>query len=259
MTEGEESESKSSTSAWNTLFVVAFWVCVAGWIGYVFVSPYRKLEKQELPATGKPKRAVSAALEAWLSGATSEARIEPRGGNNLEVYVSKDSFESVRYPDRGDFTDDVGAAWCENTGRDSHWVLPSVKIRDIRSGDTLGSYSCVFSGVFSKGRISPSAVDTSNLRMSLVPGWSVQTLTGPIKNNSNRYTLKRLTLEITVEDCSAQPCHVVDTSTTTLRLAIPPGQTRNVDESVAFSAPLVDRPQGSLRWHDGILFAGGGS
>jgi hypothetical protein len=37
----------------------------------------------------------------------------------------------------------AGKAWCDNTGEDSHFSLPSVEIRDIKTCDELASYSCV--------------------------------------------------------------------------------------------------------------------
>ena len=69
---------------------------------------------------------------------------EVRGGNNLEIYLPKTTFESVPYPDRGDFVKAIGQAWCQNTydTGDGWLFLPSVKLRDIRTGEQLASYNC---------------------------------------------------------------------------------------------------------------------
>lgn len=75
--------------------------------------------------------------------ASAALRIEPRGGNNLVIYLRKTDFETVPYPDRAEFVTAVGKAWCNNTGEDSHWLLPSVYISDIRTGNELATYDCV--------------------------------------------------------------------------------------------------------------------
>ena len=79
--------------------------------------------------------------------ASAVLRIEPRGGKNLVIYLRKSDFETVLYPDRKEFVRAVGKAWCDNTGEDSHWLLPSVYIGDIRTGEELARYSCVFDSV----------------------------------------------------------------------------------------------------------------
>jgi hypothetical protein len=73
-----------------------------------------------------------------------EVRIEPHGGNNVEVYLSEATFESVPYPDRREFVKAVGQSWCNDLGgtEASDLFLASVKIRDIRTGDLLASYNC---------------------------------------------------------------------------------------------------------------------
>ncbi len=127
------------------------------WLAYVFYAPYRPLEFQELLAAKKPQSAAGRALlkelpdlGEWPTPADPDpdpiwknVRLEPRGGSNLEIYLPTDEFESVPYPDRDGFVARVGRAWCENTGPSSHIFLPSVKFRDIRTGDHLASYHCI--------------------------------------------------------------------------------------------------------------------
>jgi CheY-like chemotaxis protein len=92
-------------------------------------------------------RKDSAASKDNLSPTSAMLRMEPRGGNNLYIYLRKSDFETVLYPDRKEFVKAVGKAWCDNTGEDSHWLLPSVYIGDIQTGEELASYSCVFDSV----------------------------------------------------------------------------------------------------------------
>jgi hypothetical protein len=100
--------------------------------------------------TSDPLAVLTPKQEKPAASAMSESavlRIEPRGGNNLYIYLRKSDFEIVLYPDRKEFASAVGKAWCDNTGEDSHWLLPSVYIGDIRTGEELASYSCVFDSV----------------------------------------------------------------------------------------------------------------
>jgi len=159
---------------------------VLAWVAFVFYSPFQKLTEGENSALQKARRAAAAVLDqrivqpklnkdisernfkalnsddAKLMEATNNIvlfdqatsndsnallRIEPRGGNNLSIYLRKSDFETVLYPDRKEFVRAVGKAWCENTGEDSHWLLPSEYIGDIATGEGLASYSCVFDRV----------------------------------------------------------------------------------------------------------------
>jgi hypothetical protein len=130
------------------------------WLAYVFYAPYRSLKLGEFLDTEKPRLAAGRALlkelpdlgewptpsvvtEVFPDPIWKNVRLEPRGGNNLEIYLPTDEFESVPYPDRDGFVARVGRAWCENTGPGSHIFLPSVKFRDIRTGDHLASYHCI--------------------------------------------------------------------------------------------------------------------
>lgn len=99
-----------------------------------------KLQERKAETYAEPHAADSVDARVVL-------RIEPRGGNNLVLYLRKSNFEIVPFPDRGEFVKAIGKAWCENTGEDSHFFLPSVYIRDIRTGEELASYSCVFESV----------------------------------------------------------------------------------------------------------------
>lgn len=118
------------------------WLVALFWLGCVFCCPLQKVkDKNELAALDKPLAAVMATLRTQLPQAT-EIRLEPRRGNNLRIYLRQSSFETVLYPDRGNFVEAVGKAWCDYPGV-GRTFLPSVKICDIRTGDELASYNCV--------------------------------------------------------------------------------------------------------------------
>jgi hypothetical protein len=98
----------------------------------------------DLTTTQKRSDSLEIPTNKMPPTASTVLRIEPRGGKNLVVYLRESDFETVLYPDRREFVKAVGQAWCENTGEDSHWFLPSVYIADIRTGQDLATYSCLF-------------------------------------------------------------------------------------------------------------------
>ena len=72
----------------------------------------------------------------------AEIRLQPMRGNNLDIYVTKDDFESIPYPDRDNFVTSIGQGWCANV---SNYFLPVVKIKDIRTGAIMDKCSCFYS------------------------------------------------------------------------------------------------------------------
>lgn len=93
------------------------------------------------PVGGLASRVVTILALALPEG--TEIRFEPLRGSNLDIYLPAQNFQSVPYPDRDELTKAVGKAWCHGTGPHSHYFLPSVRVRDIRTGETLGRYNCV--------------------------------------------------------------------------------------------------------------------
>jgi len=85
-----------------------------------------------------PEVAVQEALSTRVPNA--DPRLELMGGNNLDIYVSRSSFEDVPYPDRQNAIREVGKAWCEKV---TGFFFPAVRIRDVRSGKVMASFGCV--------------------------------------------------------------------------------------------------------------------
>src|SRR5262249_16844269 len=74
----------------------------------------------------------------------------------LNIYVKKDEFENIPFPDRSGFLEKTGKLWCAQ-GRG---LLPSVETRHIRTGERLGKYSCTFNQVTMPGE--PRAILHTN-------------------------------------------------------------------------------------------------
>lgn len=70
---------------------------------------------------------------------TSNVLIDLRAVGNVHVYLPRPVFEEIPYPQRGDAIDYLGRVWCDGV-RDG--LLPTMKIRDIRTGAVLARYSC---------------------------------------------------------------------------------------------------------------------
>jgi len=90
------------------------------------------------PRLIKAREAIVEACDYAFQGA--DVRIETKAGNDVSVYITKNDFENVPYPDHDAVVGRVGHAWCKN------WnmiLLPAVSIRDIRTGDELAHYSCI--------------------------------------------------------------------------------------------------------------------
>lgn len=93
-----------------------------------------------------------------------------------------------------------------------------------------------------KSRISFSEVRFDDLRLGIGSG----TLSGEVRNRSQRYTLTSVGLLITVRDCIQGSCDVVGQESETLWMDVPPGQVRAVDHYVYF--PHLPPRRGDYQW-----------
>lgn len=88
--------------------------------------------------------------------------------------------------------------------------------------------------------------------VTLNPDYSSYKIAGRIKNNSAKYTLKEVTLIVTMQDCSgesrSQNCITIGESNETMYITVPPGQARDFDESVYFPGENIN-PKGHLAWN----------
>jgi hypothetical protein len=132
------------------LLVLAAWplglvfiAAVVWWLAYSFFYAPRRLASgrsrivSPAPQVLGPRGAVRRTLAAVLPG--SEPRLELFEGENLTIYVPSETFEAIPFPDRTSAVQKIGNCWCE---RVEHTFLPTVRIRDIRTGKNLAEFSC---------------------------------------------------------------------------------------------------------------------
>jgi hypothetical protein len=148
---------KQREEAINCLTGILLGVAVLWWFGYAFwYAPTHKAVPTHPPGwiesrvpegatliTDSCEEAVTMrlvhAIESGIPAA--EPRIVCLKGSNIEVYVTRREFETVSYPDRESFVVKVGKAGCESA---LSLFLPTVQMRDMKTGKVLGSYGCAF-------------------------------------------------------------------------------------------------------------------
>jgi hypothetical protein len=112
------------------------------WLGASVSLRWVKANDSELQNLSGPLSDVSWEVDFSFVVMSADTRMEVYRGNNLDIYLPRTAFESLPYPDREHFVETVGAVWCKAVDRT---YLPSVKFRDLQSGDRLGSYNCLLS------------------------------------------------------------------------------------------------------------------
>ena len=99
-----------------------------------------------------------------------------------------------------------------------------------------------------------SRIPVSNLvfeNVTLNPDYSSYKISGRIKNNSAKFTLKQVTFVVTMKDCAdaspSQNCLTIGEDSESVYLNVPPGQARDFEDSVYFSGGTL-KPKGRLEW-----------
>jgi hypothetical protein len=141
----EERNSKLAINQSSTnvgMGCVIFFFVIVGIVWIIFTYFYAPSHTtQNLPTT-RQIAVVKLAIAIELPYA--ETRLEYLEGSNLNIYIKRSDFESIPFPDRAEAATRIGIAWCDIVDK---VYLPSVKIRDIRTGEQLAKYSCVGGGV----------------------------------------------------------------------------------------------------------------
>lgn len=91
--------------------------------------------------------------------------------------------------------------------------------------------------------------------VTLKPDYSGYTLSGRLINGSAQYTLKQVTLKVTMRDCSGESernCLIIGESNEYVHLGVPPGQARDFNELVYFSGGAL-KPRGRLVWDYSVV------
>jgi hypothetical protein len=150
-----ESKADNTAAGLGCLVVLALVVGGLWWAGYTFFyAPGRRSESGAPPEVvkttsasgstpassvrlGPPEDAVRMALTVAMPDVTP--RLEFLEGSNLDIYVTRKEFEEIPFPDRSAMVERIGQAWCEKV---DHTYLPVVQIRDIKTGEVFGKFSC---------------------------------------------------------------------------------------------------------------------
>jgi hypothetical protein len=130
------------------LFGTIMLVGAVSWAFYTFFyapshttsppPPRRATQNQPSSGVVDPVQAVLFAISIEVPYA--EPHLEFLQGANLNVYLKRQDFERIPFPDRAGAVTRIGKAWCANV---EHTFLPAIKIRDVRTGEQLARYSCV--------------------------------------------------------------------------------------------------------------------
>jgi hypothetical protein len=65
-----------------------------------------------------------------------------RRADNLDLFLEKQEFGNLPFPDREQFVRRLGSFWCEFHQASGLFLRASVRFRDFSSGGTLASYAC---------------------------------------------------------------------------------------------------------------------
>jgi hypothetical protein len=115
-----------------------------GWLIAVFYLPHSDAALEDLSKASDARTKVSSLFMASVP--SGEIRLQQHGGFNLDIWIRQHDIESVPYPDRKNFIQRIGQSWCEDSKVKTESVfLPSVQIRDVRTGKEWASYSCTLS------------------------------------------------------------------------------------------------------------------
>lgn len=72
---------------------------------------------------------------------SASVHLKQLGGYNLEIWIARRSFETLGYLDRKALLESVGKDWCDRFGG---WECPAIVVREIKAGNRLGTYHCLF-------------------------------------------------------------------------------------------------------------------
>src|SRR5579863_1692614 len=79
--------------------------------------------------------------ELGLHRITVDTVLGPKFDGGLDIFINRETFESVPYPDRDELAAAISDIWCNQV---SYALLPVVHFRDIQTGSTLLTGHCAF-------------------------------------------------------------------------------------------------------------------
>jgi hypothetical protein len=122
--------------------------CLAALLYWIFILVFAshalgpKLDQKVLDRA-EPK--LEMAVYETLSLATNDPHqfsVEHRAQGNVRVYIPRESWERVPYPQRDAAAKTIGLAWCKALGSEANSFATVVSIRDIRSGEEMAYSRC---------------------------------------------------------------------------------------------------------------------
>ena len=88
--------------------------------------------------------------------------------------------------------------------------------------------------------LAPSDIELVNVNYDETAK-GVRHIAGRIRNKSSDYTLYEMRLRVDMKDCLGEVCDVVDQLELTLRIGVPPSQSRDFSESLYFKSLVEPR------------------
>jgi hypothetical protein len=107
----------------------------------------------------------------------------------------------------------------------------------------------------SRQRIPVTQIELLDFKLAGDSGNSRE-LTGRLRNNSARHTVKEITLQVIMQDCLNGRCSIVDQATARFGKAIRPGKVRAIRRRITFTA--LPEPQGEYRPRFQVITVKGG-
>ena len=141
------------------------------WLIPVAVLPF--IPVSQLEETSSRVTALSLAATSRFG---VDVRLELRRGSNIRIYISRQQYESIPYPDRAAVIDEIGYAWFSQTGFMASLFVPSVYIRDVHTGEQLDSRNSLWMWI-KKVIGSASRAPSSALVMALLVWISLHLVT----------------------------------------------------------------------------------
>jgi hypothetical protein len=125
--------------SWTIGIAVGLWVLYAFFLAPSRIADDAFLDKPVATGLQDARKQIAAASVVGALG-DDAARVQLFEGDNLVLFIHRARLDAVPFPDRERFVTQAAQSWCAAV---DHLYLPTVTIKDIRTGDGLASYSCV--------------------------------------------------------------------------------------------------------------------
>ena len=131
--------SMPSTANKNNVWGWIILIIILVQIGNVLIGGFFKADKKVVKDTSQASSNLSQSLFLAFQ---DYGQLEVRHDYSLYVYMSKDNYSRVNYPEMDAVISSVSAHWCSDKSINS-WYLPKVIYRDIKTGEELKVYRCL--------------------------------------------------------------------------------------------------------------------